>query len=112
MAIPLYESVHAGLKHIVVGLGLLAGLAVYANHSADVMALLGHEQSTMPRRIVTDGEKQAKCTARALETVFGKVGCGASREAEHRGRTQFRMASQDHRLSPPRSVGTSSAAKP
>lgn len=112
MAITLCESAHAGLKHVALGLGLLAGVAVYANHSAELMAFMGHEQSTMPHRIVTDGEKQARCTARALETVFGKVGCGASREAGHRSKTQLRMAGQAHLLSPPRRVGTSSAAKP
>jgi hypothetical protein len=93
MAIPVYESAHAGLKHMVLGVGILVGLAFYANFPAQVAGLMGKKDATAPRMIQTNGAKGSRCAAKTVETVFGKLGCGASKEAEHRAKTQFKMGS-------------------
>lgn len=88
-----YESAHAGLKHMVLGVGLLVGLALYANFPAHVAAMMGKKDSSGPRMIVTNGAMDAKCAAQTVDTAFGQLGCGASRDAAHRAKTQFKMGS-------------------
>lgn len=93
MAIRAYDGAHAGLKHMVLGVGLLAGLALYANFPEHLAELMGHKETSGPRMILTNTAKASGCAAKTVETVFGKLGCGASRDAEHRAKTQFKMGS-------------------
>jgi hypothetical protein len=79
----IYDGVRAGLKHLVLGVGLLTGLALYANCPDQLAALFGSEKSHAPRIIAMRGASDARCQAASVETSFGTLGCGGTRRAAH-----------------------------
>ncbi len=71
-----------GLAHVALATGILMLVGLYSTFPDGLGAPIGGAEAG-PRRVVTQGMRDADCDARSTDTVVGLLGCAGAKQAEH-----------------------------